>query len=52
MAFATKVNPKTIIIGSTLAAWVVVGVAAPWQSLGNTKNLRPIPAALFHPFKN
>lgn len=36
MAFATKVNPKTIIIGSTLAAWVVVGVAAPWQSLGNT----------------
>lgn len=36
MPFATKVNPKTIIIVSTLSAWVVLGVAAPWQSLGNS----------------
>lgn len=36
MPFATKVNPKTIIIASTLSAWVVLGVAAPWQSLGNS----------------
>lgn len=36
MPVATKVNPKTIIIASTLAAWVVLGVAAPWQSLGDS----------------
>ncbi len=28
-------KPKTIIIASTLMAWVVLGIAAPWQSLGN-----------------
>ena len=36
MPFATKVHPKTIIVASTLAAWVVLGVAAPWQSLGDS----------------
>ena len=36
MPVATKMNPKTIIIASTLAAWVVLGVAAPWQSLGDS----------------
>lgn len=29
-----RVNPKTTIIASALATWVVLGVAAPWQSLG------------------
>ena len=33
MPSAPKVNPKTTIIASTLLAWVMVGVAAPWQSL-------------------
>lgn len=33
MPQALKVNPKTTIIASTLVAWVVLGVAAPWQSL-------------------
>jgi hypothetical protein len=36
MPFATKVHPKTIIVASTLAAWVVLGVTAPWQSLGDS----------------
>jgi hypothetical protein len=36
MPFATKVHPKTIIVASTLAAWVALGVAAPWQSLGDS----------------
>ena len=36
MPVATKMNPKTIIIASTLVAWVVLGVAAPWQSLGDS----------------
>jgi len=35
MPIATKMKPKTIIIASTLMAWVVLGIAAPWQSLGN-----------------
>jgi hypothetical protein len=30
-----KVNPKTTIIASTLAAWVILGVAAPWQRLAS-----------------
>jgi hypothetical protein len=30
-----KVNPKTTIIASTLATWIVLGVAAPWQQLSN-----------------
>jgi hypothetical protein len=30
-----SVNPKTFIIASTLVAWVVLGIAAPWQSLAN-----------------
>jgi hypothetical protein len=33
MSAAPKVNPKTTIISSSLAAWVILGVAAPWQSL-------------------
>lgn len=36
MPVATKVNPKTIIIASTLGAWVVLGVAAPWQLVGDS----------------
>jgi hypothetical protein len=30
-----KVNPKTTIIASTLATWIILGVAAPWQQLSN-----------------
>jgi hypothetical protein len=30
-----KVNPKTTIIASTLATWIILGVAAPWQQLAN-----------------
>ncbi len=30
------VSPATTIIASTLAAWVVLGVASPWQSLAHT----------------
>jgi hypothetical protein len=30
-----KVNPKTTIIASTLLAWVVLGIAAPWQQLSS-----------------
>jgi len=30
-----KVNPKTTIIASTLLAWVVLGIAAPWQRLAS-----------------
>ena len=35
MPKAPKVNPKTTIIASTLATWIVLGVAAPWQQLSN-----------------
>lgn len=35
MPSTPKVNPKTTIIASTLAAWVILGVAAPWQSLAS-----------------
>lgn len=31
-----KVTPKTTIIASTLASWVVLGIAAPWQSLADS----------------
>jgi hypothetical protein len=30
-----KVNPKTTIIASTLATWIILGVAAPWQQLAS-----------------
>jgi hypothetical protein len=30
-----KVNPKTTIIASTLATWILLGVAAPWQQLAD-----------------
>lgn len=33
MPQAPKVNPKTTIIASTLATWIILGVAAPWQQL-------------------
>lgn len=36
MPRALKVNPKTTIIASTLASWVVLGIAAPWQSLAES----------------
>ncbi len=35
MPQAPKVNPKTTIIASTLATWIILGVAAPWQQLAN-----------------
>jgi hypothetical protein len=35
MAHTPSVNPKTFIIASTLVVWVVLGIAAPWQSLAN-----------------
>lgn len=35
MPHTPKVNPKTTIIASTLASWVLLGVAAPWQSLAD-----------------
>jgi hypothetical protein len=30
-----KVNPKTTIIASTVATWIILGVAAPWQQLAD-----------------
>jgi hypothetical protein len=36
MPRSPTVNPKTTIIASTLAAWVILGIAAPWQSLADT----------------
>jgi hypothetical protein len=30
-----KVNPKTTIIASTVATWIILGVAAPWQQLAS-----------------
>ena len=38
MPQAPKVNPKTTIIASTLASWVVLGIAAPWQSLADSRS--------------
>ena len=35
MPQAPKVNPKTTIIASTLATWIVLGIAAPWQKLAD-----------------
>ena len=35
MPLVPKVNPKTTIIASTLVAWIILGVAAPWQRLAS-----------------
>jgi hypothetical protein len=35
MPQAPKVNPKTTIIASTVATWIILGVAAPWQQLAD-----------------
>lgn len=36
MPQSPKVSPKTTIIASTLVAWVVLGIASPWQSLSSS----------------
>jgi hypothetical protein len=45
MAFPTRLSPGARLVAITLAAWIVLGIFVPWQSLGNDTST-PVAIAL------